>query len=84
MFSRKNSLLGIYRKSIDVLLGIVEERTYYCLSSSENRYAVPGIPMKYLHERQVVIDKFNLWLEQDGETKTDVSDRLLRKVFAIE
>ena len=47
MFSRKNSWLGIYRKSIDVLLGIglgiVGERSYYCLSSTENRYAVPGI-----------------------------------------
>ncbi len=36
LFSRKNSLLGIG-------VGIVEERTYYCLSSSENRYAVLGI-----------------------------------------
>jgi hypothetical protein len=30
------------------------------------------------------LNKFNLHLEQDGETKTDVLDRFLRKAFAVE
>jgi len=62
MFSRKNSLLEIYRKSNDVFdksndvplgigEGIVGQHTYYCLFSSGNGYFVPGIPMKDLHER---------------------------------
>ncbi len=40
--------------------------------------------MKDLHERQVVLDKFNLRSEQDGETKTDALDRFLRKAFVTE
>ena len=30
------------------------------------------------------LNKFNLLLEQDSETKTDVLDRFLRKAFAVE
>ncbi len=30
------------------------------------------------------LNKFNLHLEQDGETKTDVLDRFLRKAFVAE